>query len=64
MSWKKLDISEALQLFHDVPYDNESIDSESFCDEGYMPKKTLVTDTSSSENEDISLPGPSQVTDV
>ncbi|GFS68884.1 hypothetical protein NPIL_456561 [Nephila pilipes] len=67
MSWKKLDIPEALQLFYDLPSDNESVDSENSCDEDYMPKpleNTSDSDTASSEDEDINLPGPSQVTQV
>ncbi|GFT73120.1 hypothetical protein NPIL_397231 [Nephila pilipes] len=67
MSRKKLDIQEALQLFYDLPSDNESVDSENSCDEDYMPKPleyTSDSDTASSEDEDINLPGPSQVTQV
>ncbi|GFT40320.1 hypothetical protein NPIL_139011 [Nephila pilipes] len=67
MSWKKLDIQEALQLIYDLPSDNESVDSENSCDEDYMPKPLEYTSdsgTSSSEDEDINLPGPSQVTQV
>ncbi|GFT82238.1 hypothetical protein NPIL_265371 [Nephila pilipes] len=67
MSRKKLDIQEALHLFYDLPSDNESVDSENSCDEDYMPKRlecTSDSDTASSEDEDIYLPGPSQVTQV
>ncbi|GFS42234.1 hypothetical protein NPIL_533451 [Nephila pilipes] len=65
MSRKKLDIQEALQLFYDLPSDNESVDSENSCEEDYMTKPleyTSDSDTASSEDEDINLPGPSQVT--
>ncbi|GFS61115.1 hypothetical protein NPIL_674491 [Nephila pilipes] len=67
MSRKKLDIQEAFQLFYDLSSDNESVDSENSCDEDYMPKPleyTSDSDTASSEDEDINLPGPSQVTQV
>ncbi|GFS54761.1 hypothetical protein NPIL_5711 [Nephila pilipes] len=67
MSRKKLDIQEDLQLFYDLPSDNESVDSENSSDEDYMPKPleyTSDSDTASSEDEDINLPGPSQVTQV
>ncbi|GFT18762.1 hypothetical protein NPIL_31311 [Nephila pilipes] len=67
MSRKKLDIQEDLQLFYDLPSDKESVDSENSCDEDYMPKPleyTSDSDTASSEDEDINLSGPSQVTQV
>ncbi|GFR29218.1 hypothetical protein TNCT_240911 [Trichonephila clavata] len=47
---------EALQLFFDLPSDNESVDSENSCDEDYMPQPleyTSDSDTASSEDEDI-----------
>ncbi|GFU17959.1 hypothetical protein NPIL_363421 [Nephila pilipes] len=67
MSRKKLDIQEALQLFYDLPSDNESVDSENSCDEDYMPKPleyTSDSDTASSEDEEINLSGSSQVTQM
>ncbi|GFT82928.1 hypothetical protein NPIL_210611 [Nephila pilipes] len=51
---------EAFQFFYDLPSDNESVDSENSCDEDYMPKtleNTSDSDTASSEDEDINLPG-------
>ncbi|GFQ64572.1 hypothetical protein TNCT_92111 [Trichonephila clavata] len=58
-------VQEALRLFYDLPSDNESVDSENSCDEDYMPQPleyTSDSDIASSEDEDINLPGPSQVT--
>ncbi|GFT44874.1 hypothetical protein NPIL_42421 [Nephila pilipes] len=67
MSRKKLDIQEALQLFYNLPSDNELVDSENSCDEDYIPKPleyNSVSDIASSADEDINLPAPSQVTEV
>ncbi|GFQ77712.1 hypothetical protein TNCT_183491 [Trichonephila clavata] len=36
-------VKEALQLFYDLPSDNESVDSENSCDEDYMPQPLEYT---------------------
>lgn len=70
MSRKKLDVNEALQLFYDLPSDNESVVSGSDSDKDFIPPLDTASDSDAvssqteDEDEDINLPGPSHTTEI